>query len=112
MPAGSEDILNARSLTKSHMRLAALLEPGLRVLDIGCGTGSITAGIAQAVAPDGYAIGVDINTTLIEEARRSHIEISNLSFTVSDVYSIPFLNAFDVVNAARTLQWLSRPADA
>ncbi len=112
MPAGSEVILNARSLTKAHVRLASLVQPGLRVLDVGCGTGSITAGIAQAVAPNGYAVGIDINTTLIEEARRSQTEVPNLSFTVSDLYSIPFLNAFDVVNAARTLQWLSRPADA
>ncbi len=112
MPAGSEVILNTRSLTTAHMHLASLVRPGLRVLDVGCGTGSITAGVAQAVAPGGYAIGIDINTTLIEEAKRSHTEVPNLSFTVSDVYRIPFLNAFDVVNAARTLQWLSRPADA
>src|SRR6266571_1340921 len=112
MPAGTEAILNARSLTTAHLHLASLLQSGFRVLDVGCGTGSITAGIAQAVAPEGHAIGIDINTSLIEEARRLHTEVPNLSFTISDIYSIPFLNAFDIVSAARILQWLSSPADA
>src|SRR5262245_38365241 len=112
MPAGSKAILSARTLTTAHAHLATLLRPGLGVLDVGCGTGSITAGIAEAVAPDGYAIGIDINTTFIEEARRSYKKVANLSFAVSDAYSVPFHNAFDIVNAARALQWLSSPADA
>src|SRR5262245_40967132 len=112
MPAGSEAILNARSLKTAHLHLASLLHSGLKVLDVGCGTGSITAGIAEAVSPQGHAIGIDINVSLIEEARALHAKIPNLSFAICDIYSIPFLNAFDIVSAARVLQWLSSPQDA
>ena len=42
MPEGTTAILDARSLATAHRRLAALLSPGLAVLDVGCGTGAIT----------------------------------------------------------------------
>ena len=51
MPAGTEGILDARSLGEDHAVLAALLRPGMTVLDVGCGTGAITRGIARAVSP-------------------------------------------------------------
>jgi ubiquinone/menaquinone biosynthesis C-methylase UbiE len=35
------------------------LRPGMRVLDCGCGPGSITVGLAAAVAP-GQAVGIDL----------------------------------------------------
>lgn len=52
---------------------AALLEraayqPGERVLDLGCGGGATTLGIAEAVGPDGAALGLDIAPMLIEQA--------------------------------------------
>ena len=46
-------VLGQRTLQKDHPRLASLLRPGMHVLDAGCGTGSITAGIAAAVGPRG-----------------------------------------------------------
>lgn len=112
MPQGTQRILNARSLHTAHRRLAALLQPGLTVLDVGCGTGAITRDIGVAVAPHGQAVGVDVNSALIEEARRLHGAISNLSFEVGDIYTLPFRAAFDLVSAARVLQWLARPLDA
>jgi hypothetical protein len=38
MPEGTQRILNTRTLPNAHPRLAELLTPGLRMLDIGCGT--------------------------------------------------------------------------
>ncbi len=64
MPEGTQRILNTRTLHNAHPRLAERLIPGLRVLDIGCGTGTITRGIAEAVAPHGEVVGVDINPML------------------------------------------------
>lgn len=112
MPEGTQRILNARSLQTAHQRLAALLRPGLTVLDIGCGTGVITRDIAAAVAPHGQVVGVDVNAALIEEARQVHGAVLGLSFEVCDVYTLPFRADFDFVSAACVLQWLARPVDA
>lgn len=112
MPEGTQRILSARSLQTAHRRLAALLRPGLTVLDIGCGTGAITRDIAAAVAPHGQVVGVDVNAGLIEEARRVHGAVPGLTFEVCDVYTLPFRADFDLVSAARVLQWLAHPLDA
>ncbi len=112
MPPHTAAILDRRSLTADHRRLAALLRPGQRVLDVGCGTGAITRGIAEAVGPGGRAVGVDVNAGLIEAARRAHGAISNLSFDVHDLYALPSREAFDVVSASRVLQWLAEPGRA
>ncbi len=112
MPQGTQRILNARSLPTAHQRLAALLRPGLTVLDVGCGTGAITRDVAVFVGPHGQTVGVDANPALIQEARRLHGAVPSLSFEVHDVYTLPFRSAFDLVSAARVLQWLARPLDA
>jgi ubiquinone/menaquinone biosynthesis C-methylase UbiE len=112
MPEGASRVLNTRSLVTAHRRLATLLQPGLTVLDIGCGTGAITRGIAEAVAPGGRAVGVDLHAGLIEEARRGHSKMPGLSFETADVYNLPFRNLFDIVTAARVLQWLADPLAA
>jgi ubiquinone/menaquinone biosynthesis C-methylase UbiE len=112
MPEGTQRILNGRSLQMAHRRLAALLRPSLTVLDLGCGTGAITRDIAAAVAPHGQVVGVDVNAALIAEARRAYETVPGLSFEVCDVYTLPFRTAFDLVSAARVLQWLAHPLDA
>jgi SAM-dependent methyltransferase len=112
MPEGTQRILNARSLQTAHRRLATLLRPGLKVLDLGCGTGAITRDIAAAVTPHGQVVGVDVNVALIEEARRVHRAVSGLAFEVCDVYTLSFRASFDLVSVARVLQWLAHPLDA
>ena len=112
MPEGTQRILNARSLQTAHRRLAALLRPGLTVLDVGCGTGAITRDIAAAVAPHGEVVGMDSNAALVDEAGRVHRDVPGLSFAAGSIYRLPFRAAFDVVNAARVLQWLADPLEA
>jgi ubiquinone/menaquinone biosynthesis C-methylase UbiE len=112
MPEGSQKILNARSLQTANRRLAALLRPGMRVLDIGCGTGAITRGMAAAVGPHGRVVGVDVNAGLIAAAQQAYGDVPNLSFEVHDAYCLPFREVFDMVSASRVLQWLSQPIDA
>ena len=109
MPEGANTILNTRSLQGAHKRLAEILSPGMAVLDVGCGTGAITRGIAEAVAPNGRVVGVDANEDLIEEARRLHEDVPGLTFEVANIYSLPYQDAFDIVSAARVLQWLAEP---
>lgn len=112
MPDNSGRVLNTRSLTTAHRRLAAVLQPRMRVLDAGCGTGAITRGIAGAVGPDGHALGMDINPNLIDEARQLHEGTPCLEFRVGDAFAttLPVDSApFDIATAARVLQWLAEP---
>jgi ubiquinone/menaquinone biosynthesis C-methylase UbiE len=89
-----------------------LLRPGLSVLDVGCGTGAITVGIAEAVGPHGFVVGVDRDAGLLDIARREHDGVLNLQFAHADATSLPFDARFDVVTAARTLQWINEPGQA
>jgi len=102
-------ILGRRTLVRDHRALARQLRPGLSVLDVGCGTGAITAGIARAVEAEGHVVGVDRDEGLLELAREGHRECSNVQFEKADATSLPYCAQFDVVTAARTLQWISDP---
>ena len=103
-------ILGRRTLERDHRCLAELLRPGLSVLDVGCGTGAITAGIAKAVGPHGQVVGIDRDSVLLERARREHASAANLRFERGDATALTCSTQFDVVSSARTLQWISDPA--
>ncbi len=102
-------ILDRRTLRGDHRVLAGLLRPGMAVLDVGCGTGAITAGIAEAVGPEGRVVGVDKDERNLARAREMHGGLGNLSFLTADAMGLDFCGEFDVVTAARTLQWIAAP---
>jgi len=113
MPHGTGAILDARSLATGHRRLAALIRPGISVLDVGCGTGAITRGVAESQGSHVVrVVGVDLNAGFIDDARRRHAHVPGLAFEVADAYALPWADTFDVVSAARVVQWLARPGDA
>lgn len=111
MPAGTQHFLERRTLHADHRRLAEVLAEGMSVLDVGCGSGAITAGVAAAVGPSGRVVGVDVNEQLIEVARERHAA-PNLVFRVAAVTDLPACADFDVVTCARLLLWLADPAAA
>jgi ubiquinone/menaquinone biosynthesis C-methylase UbiE len=83
----------------------------MRLLDVGCGPGSITIGLAQAVAP-GEAVGVDASDEAIAAARRRAEEeaCANVRFDVADAYALPFEDAtFDAAWMHAVLQHLRDP---
>ncbi|MBR1091457.1 class I SAM-dependent methyltransferase [Bradyrhizobium manausense] len=76
---------------------APFLAPGMRLLDIGCGPGTITAALAEIV---GTAMGVDIEPNAIAAARQLAAQsgATNLSFVEADMTALPFEDAaFDAV---------------
>jgi 2-polyprenyl-3-methyl-5-hydroxy-6-metoxy-1,4-benzoquinol methylase len=90
------------------------LQSGMKLLDVGCGPGSITRGLAALLAP-GEVVGVDLSEETLVSARQEALErgLSNLSYRVASVYELPFADgAFDVVFAHQVLQHLREPAAA
>jgi ubiquinone/menaquinone biosynthesis C-methylase UbiE len=90
------------------------LKPGMRVLDAGCGGGSITVGLADAVAP-GEVVGIDVNERSVEAAGdlAKRKEASNVRFEVADVNELPFDDgSFDAVFSHALLQHVESPATA
>ena len=76
---------------------AAGIVPGSRVLDVGCGTGSVTRAAARRSAP-GPVLGVDLSTAMIDVARARAAGLGNAAFARADAQVHPFPDAaFDVV---------------
>ena len=89
------------------------LKPGMRLLDVGCGPGSITVGLARRVAP-GPTIGIDMSQSVIETAQ-SQVEgrAEKITFEVGNIYQPRFAPAsFDAVFAHQVLQHLRQPVEA
>jgi SAM-dependent methyltransferase len=53
---------------------AAALEPGERVLDVGCGNGAVSLEAARMVRPGGQVTGLDLSAPMLEVARRRAAE--------------------------------------
>jgi SAM-dependent methyltransferase len=76
----------ARRTAASHAgALVGHLRPGLDVVDVGCGPGTITAGLAEAVAP-GRVWGFDRDSEAVAEARR---RVPGATFAVADAHALP-----------------------
>ena len=67
-----------------------LLRPGMNLLDLGCGPGTITVGLAQAVAP-GHVTGIDHDATHIKAAQALAAErgVTNVTFQHGSALSLP-----------------------
>lgn len=110
----SVSFMAARALETHGAFFLPYLEPGLDVLDLGCGPGTITLGIAEAVAP-GTVIGVDqggeqLDLARTEAARR---DLGNVRFAAGSCYAIPLPDAsVDRVFANALMEHLAEPERA
>ncbi|MGZ4539682.1 MAG: class I SAM-dependent methyltransferase [Blastococcus sp.] len=102
-----------RTAENSAGYLLPLLRPGLELLDVGCGPGTITVDLAARVAP-GRVVGLDLSDEPLAEARglaeRAGVAAT---FEVGDVYALADADdSFDVVHAHQVLQHLTDPVAA
>ncbi|MBT1001404.1 methyltransferase domain-containing protein [Paenarthrobacter sp. DKR-5] len=104
----------SRTAASSASYLVPQLRPGLSVLDVGSGPGTITADFAALVAP-GPVIGLDRSADVVAQARDLAAErgLENLSFRTGNIYDLDFPDdEFDVVHAHQVMQHLTDPVEA
>ncbi|MDP9483151.1 MAG: methyltransferase domain-containing protein, partial [Chloroflexota bacterium] len=103
-----------RTAENSAAYLLPHLRPGLDVLDVGCGPGTITLDIARLVAP-GRVVGIDAEGEVLRSAATDATDagLTNVVFEVGDAYALAFDDGgFDVVHAHQVLQHLADPVAA
>ncbi len=80
--------------------------PGERILDLGCGTGHLTAKIAESGAT---VLGVDSAPSMVEQARQNY---PALRFELADARDLPYHEEFDAVVSNAVLHWVRPPEKA
>ncbi len=109
------DILNQLYGSETEKWLMeAGLSVGMRVADIGCGSGNITRWLAEQVGETGSVVGLDASSAQIEQALNltNETNLNNIMFRVGDIYK-PGLppHSFDLVYCRLVLMHLTRPLD-
>ncbi|HEV2335057.1 MAG TPA: methyltransferase domain-containing protein [Stellaceae bacterium] len=106
----------ARNVEVARMLLeAAAVQPGERVLDVGCGTGATLIPFAAAVGPQGHATGVDIAAPMLERARERVAEqgLTNVTLLQADAQVHGFAPAsFDMVTSRFGVMFFADPTAA
>jgi len=90
------------------------LRPGMNLVDCGCGTGSITVGLAEALSP-GEVTGIEISASDVDLARERVKQggYTNLRFEVADVHELPLADeSVDAVFFHANLEHLINPLKA
>jgi ubiquinone/menaquinone biosynthesis C-methylase UbiE len=93
---------------RHHIRAAS------RILDCGCGPGSITVGLAQW-APDGETVGIDLGAEQLDGARAlaRDLGVKNVTFRQGDIFDLPFEDdSFDLVFSQTVLFHIPDPEKA
>src|ERR1700684_1592107 len=75
-------------------------QPGERILDVGCGTGQLTAEISGSGA---QVVVIDSAASMIEQARQN---FPDLRFEQRSVTDMPYREEFDAVFSNATLHWV------
>ena len=91
------------------------LQPGMYVLDVGCGTGAASLAAARAVQPGGWVLGVDWAPAMTARVRHEAAEgwTTGIGFDCQDVTRLTYApDLFDAVIASMVLPWLDQPGQA
>ena len=117
-PYQIDDELSYRVFAGRTGRAAASLLPhlraGMRLIDCGCGPGSITLDLAQVVDP-GEAVGIDLRKAAVAHGRilARRRELTNVRFLAASIYALSFADgSFDAAFACAVLQHLAAPIAA
>lgn len=116
--AGYSDVairyMKRRHAARDAAFLLPHLKPGMHLLDCGCGPGTITVGLAEAVA-QGSVVAVDLEPSQVVLAEKTAAErgVKNVRFEAASVYKLPFPDcSFDVVFSHALFEHLAEPSAA
>ncbi len=101
-----------RTAENSAGYLLPLLQPGMRLLDVGCGPGTITMDLAELVGPGGRVTALERTSDALDLARAEagRRAVTNVDFVVGDVLDLDLADdSFDVVHAHQVLQHVDDP---
>lgn len=87
--------------------------PGEKILDIGCGTGSVAALFAEATGVSGNVTGIDISEPMLDVARAAHQSRENLDFLKADAQIFNFKTEYyDLLISRFGVMFFEDPAAA
>ncbi|EGW34174.1 uncharacterized protein SPAPADRAFT_59610 [Spathaspora passalidarum NRRL Y-27907] len=106
-----------RTVANSSEFVVKVLKPNFKVLDAGCGPGSITIDFAANYLPQGSIVGIEPTQELIDTANVNKEKygkpLDNLSFIKGSIYELPFKdNTFDLVHVQQVIIHLQDPIRA
>ena len=89
-------------------------QAGDTILDLGCGTGELSAYLAQLVGNSGKVVGVDPDKERLELAQKSHSNIDNLSFIEGSSSNFPGMGSesYDIIFSNYVLHWIPDKSNA
>jgi 2-polyprenyl-3-methyl-5-hydroxy-6-metoxy-1,4-benzoquinol methylase len=102
-----------RPLTERFFNKAGIA-PGMKVLDVGSGVGDVAFLLAELVGRDGKVVGVDMDGTALEKARKraEQLKLRNVEFVLGDIRTIALSGPFDAAVGRLVLLYCADPAAA
>ena len=93
---------------KIFIRVDVNPQPGDTILDLGCGTGGLSAYLAELVGPEGKVVGVDPDRKRLQLARQSYGDMKNLSFIEGSSSQFPGIGSetYNIVFSNYVIQWI------
>jgi SAM-dependent methyltransferase len=110
----ASNFMAQRSAVSHAKFLLPHLDAGARLLDCGCGPGSISCDFAKIVV-SGSVEGIDLEQSQIDLARARAVDqgLTNATFSIGSIYDLPFPDSsFDIVFAHAIFEHISDPAKA
>ncbi|WP_191758515.1 class I SAM-dependent methyltransferase [Komarekiella delphini-convector] len=106
--------MSNRSVDTHAAFFTSYLRPEMKLLDCGCGPGTITLGLAKVIAP-GTVTGIDREVSQIRIAAENALTqaVSNANFLEGNIYALPFPDdSFDAVFSHALFEHLQEPVKA
>lgn len=95
--------------TSKNLLLKAGLTPGMRILEVGCGTGNMTKWIAKQIGDNGLVTAVDISHEQVKIAQENCSESNNITFITSSIFDLKHEMQFDLIYSRFLIMHLQNP---